>query len=122
MPPTVSCICPTFGRPERHQQAYHCFSGLSYPRKELLVLDDSRHPSPFFLALRDPRVRYWHSSSRKSIGRKRNELVSFAQGDVIQHQDDDDYYAPEYTRAMVDNLHDADLVKLSVFNIIHERD
>jgi len=120
--PVVSCICPTYGRPDRHQRAYHCFSSLSYPRKELLVLDDSQSPSRFFMTLRDPRVRYWHSPARKSVGRKRNELISLAQGDVIQHQDDDDHYAPEYTRVMVDHLLDADLVKLSVFNILNERD
>jgi hypothetical protein len=41
---------------------------------------------------------------------------------VIQHQDDDDLYAPDYTHAMVDRLGDGDLVKLCVFNIVHERD
>jgi glycosyltransferase involved in cell wall biosynthesis len=121
MLPLVSCICPTYNRHERHENAYRYFANQRYPNKELLILDDSKTLSPFFVRLRDPRVRYWHSKERRSIGRKRNNLISRARGCIIMHQDDDDRYGPNYLVSMTRRLRGSDLVKLSVFNIINER-
>ena len=87
----VSVICPTFNRHERHKNLYAAFSQQSYRECELLVLDDSREASPSFLALKNPRVQYLHSTTRESVGVKRNRLVEIATGDIIAHFDDDDY-------------------------------
>jgi len=121
-PPLVSHIVPTYKRPDRHESLYACFCESAWPNKELLIADELGEPSPFFLRLRDRRVRYWHSGKRTTIGDKRNFLVHKARGQIVQHQDDDDHYAQGYTHAMVARLSDCDLVKLSVFNILHERD
>jgi glycosyltransferase involved in cell wall biosynthesis len=121
MLPLVSVTMPTYERSDRHALAYSQFDCSRYPNKELLVLDDSLHPSPFFSSLADPRVVYLHSRLRMSVGAKRNELARRARGFAIVHQDDDDTYAPEYISAMVSHLWNADFVKLSVFNVLDER-
>ncbi len=109
----VSVICPTFNRPERHANLYATFAHQTYENRELLVLDDSPEPSPFFTNLRDPRVKYQHLPKRTSIGFKRNFLANIASGEFIAHFDDDDYYAPTYLAEMIEKLGSADLIKLS---------
>lgn len=47
-------------------------------------------------------------------------MIRKAQGEIIQHLDDDDWYAPEYTKTMIYHLWDVDLVKLTVFNVLDE--
>lgn len=119
-PRQVSVICPTFNRPHLHAQLYNVFQHQSYSNKELLVMDDSPTPSPFFTRpaiVQDKRVRYWHVTTRMSIGHKRNYLVQQSRGEYIAHFDDDDYYAPTYLEEMLRALTaaDADLVKPSVW-------
>jgi hypothetical protein len=120
--PLVSCICPTYGRAERHVDTYASFRRQTYPHKELLVLDDSPEPSPFFTRLVDWRVRYWHVPTRMSIGQKRNILIGRASGEIIAHQDDDDQYRKDYLTTMLARLGSRDFCKLSVFNIHNEKD
>jgi len=86
---------------------------------EWLILDDSPEPSPYFLGLADPRVRYQHSATRLTIGAKRNLLAEQAGAPVIAHFDDDDYYAPDYLKTMLEHLsrNGADMVKLSAWYI-----
>lgn len=120
--PLVSCISPTFDRADRHESLYASFDRQRYPYKELVVLDDSPEPSEFFLSLQDRRVRYRHDPTRLSIGSKRNACITASRGSVIAHLDDDDHYAKGYLGCMVQALKDADLVKLSVFNVYNEHD
>lgn len=107
----VSIICPTFNRPERHRNLYAAFYHQTYQNRELLILDDSPEPSPFFTRVQDNRVKYFHNPVRASIGQKRNLLCEKAAGEIIAHFDDDDYYAPTYLESMVKNLGEADLIK-----------
>jgi glycosyltransferase involved in cell wall biosynthesis len=118
----VSCICPTSNRRHnRHAQLYKCFTQQRYPYKELLLLDDPPFVSGFFGALKDYRVIYRSSPIRLSVGAKRNTLIKYSHGNVIVHFDDDDYYQPTYLSEMVGQLRTADFVKLSVFNIVDEK-
>jgi glycosyltransferase involved in cell wall biosynthesis len=123
---TVSVICPTFGRPERHKSLYDVFDSQDYPHKDLWLMDDSPEPSPFFaeLGARDRRVHYVHSSGRLTVGAKRNWLVNLSRGQVIAHFDDDDWYDPRYLASMVGALDEqkVDLVKLSVWRALCETD
>lgn len=102
--PLISVITPTYNRSKYHKQLYECFSSQTYPKKELLILDDSEEPSEFFTQLKDDRVSYTHTPSRLALGEKRNELLKKAKGDIIAHFDDDDLYAPQYLRFMAKNL------------------
>ena len=120
----VSVLCPTYGRPERHEQLHHVFDQQTWPDKDLWILDDSPAPSPFFRQLGDPRVRYLHSAERMTVGAKRNWLLACCHGDVVAHFDDDDWYAPDYLYIMVGALQrePLDFVKLSVWNAMSEAD
>lgn len=120
--PRVSVIVPTYSRPEYHEPLYRTFTAATYPSKELRVLDDSAAPSPFFSALRDPRVRYMWTPQRASIGTKRNELVAGAAGSVIVHQDDDDPYHPTWIETIVGRLGRNALTKSSNWILKSEYD
>lgn len=109
----ISIITPTYGRERHLPSLYRSFAEQTHDDRELLVHDDSPAPSPFFTALRDPRVSYRHTAARVTIGEKRNQLIERASGDLIAFFDDDDFYAPGYLTAMAAALADADLVKLS---------
>jgi glycosyltransferase involved in cell wall biosynthesis len=109
----LSVITPTFGRPEFLPAFYAGYAAQTLPDTELLVFDDSPHPSPFMQDLRDDRVRYHHQPERVSSGDKRNWMVERARGELIAHFDDDDHYTPRYLETMCAALGDAALVKLS---------
>jgi len=111
----VSVVCPTYGREEHGPGLYSIFHAQTYQDRELIVLDDSASPSQFFLDLKDPRVRYHHTSKRTTVGEKRNWLAQESSGELLAHFDDDDYYAPTYLEKMVEMLADSELVKLSAF-------
>lgn len=123
-PIRVSVLCPTYGRPERHEQLHRVFADQTWPDKDLWLLDDSPEPSPFFRQLQDRRVHYLHSAGRMPIGAKRNWLLACSRGDVIAHFDDDDWYAPDFLTTMVTALQEQklDFVKLSVWNALAEHD
>jgi glycosyltransferase involved in cell wall biosynthesis len=109
----VSVLTPTRNRESYIRNLYTYFKAQRYSDKELIILDDSPHPSLFFQNLNDPEVRYIHSDTVENGGQKRNRLIGQAGGEVLVHFDDDDYYAPHYIQTLVDHLGDADLVTLS---------
>ena len=98
--PLVSCIMPTYNRRAFLPLALESFSCQDYPAKELIIVDDGTD------IVRDlaegvPGVRYLHLPARVSIGEKRNRACMSAQGAVIAHWDDDDWYAPNRLRHQV---------------------
>jgi glycosyltransferase involved in cell wall biosynthesis len=121
--PKVSALCPTYGREQYGARLYEVFRSQTYENKELLILDDSDTPSSFFKNLTDPKVRYHHTTFRSPVGTKRNWLAENAEGQILAHFDDDDYYAPDYISAMVSAMGESDLVKLSgfyIFSVTHQ--
>ena len=88
----VSCIMPTYGRPDYVLESVAMFMAQDYSRKELLILNDC--PNQFFETA-VPNVRIFNSQSRfSSLGEKRNFLIEKAVGDLIAVWDDDDVYLP----------------------------
>jgi glycosyltransferase involved in cell wall biosynthesis len=118
----ISVICPTYNRHHRHANLYTAFNHQINIEAELLILDDSPTPSPFFLTLSDPRVNYQHLSKRMTIGSKRNLLIEKASGEIIAHFDDDDFYAPSYLFEMNRQRGQADFITLSKWLAWRERD
>ena len=118
MAPLVSIITPTWQRARFLPALARCVQRQRVDW-EWLVLDDSQEPDAWMqaLAASDPRVRYWHSPARLTIGTKRNQLIAQARGELIAHFDDDDHYAACYLDDMVRLLRErqADLIKLSGF-------
>ena len=126
-PVVVSVVVPTYNRHDRLAALYETFASQTLAQSgaaDLHVLDDSETPCPFFSSLQDPRVHYRHVGERMSIGAKRNALVQGASGEFIESFDDDDLYAPMYLERKLARMRStgADLLKLSVWNAICERD
>ncbi|MBM4356502.1 MAG: glycosyltransferase [Deltaproteobacteria bacterium] len=114
----ISVVTPTYQRQGWHELLYCVFDAQDWEDKELVVVDDSPEPSPFFSGLMDRRVVYRHARQRIPIGPKRDLLVRLARGEVIAHFDDDDYYAPDYLSWMHGELADHDAVKAGGFYIM----
>jgi hypothetical protein len=127
MKPVVSVIVPTYDRHDRHMALYETFASQTLAQQGLAdmhILDDSSTPSPVFSSINDSRVHYRHVPQRMSIGAKRNALAHGALGEYIEQFDDDDAYAVRYLERKLERMRatGADLLKLSVWNAICERD
>jgi glycosyltransferase involved in cell wall biosynthesis len=118
--PAISITTPSFGRQQLLERQHRNVLAQSEQDFEWLILDDSPAPAPYFAGLADPRIRYHHhAGARLSIGVKRNWLAERAEAPVIAHFDDDDYYAPDYLKTMLEKLsrHGADMVKFSAWHL-----
>lgn len=98
--PPVSCIMPTYNRRGFVPLALRSFLAQDYPRKELIVVDDGDAPVGD-LVEGLPGVRYLRLGGRATIGAKRNLACGLAEGQIIAHWDDDDWYAPDRLRYQV---------------------
>jgi glycosyltransferase involved in cell wall biosynthesis len=114
----VTIVTPTGGRPELLPGCYRVYASQDYEDRELLIYDDSPTPSDYMRRIRDPTVRYHHSTDKVCLGEKRDWLVREARGDIVVQFDDDDYYAPDYTTRMVRLLEGFDVVKLSGWFVV----
>ena len=97
--PLVSCIMPTYNRRDFLPLALESFSCQDYPAKELIVVDDGTD------IVRDvaegvPGVRYLHLPLAFPLARSGTGLLG-AEGAVIAHWDDDDWYAPNRLRHQI---------------------
>lgn len=105
----VSAIMPTRGRPQMARQALECFLAQKYPKKELVILDDEDEPSfenqwDFPLS-----VKYARTDRAMNIPQKRNECCRLAQGEIIMHQDSDDWSAAGRMQDQVTRLNQSGL-------------
>ncbi|HME08827.1 MAG TPA: glycosyltransferase family A protein [Bryobacteraceae bacterium] len=90
--PLISCVMPTYGRPNYVDEAVGMFVQQDYPAKELVILNDC--PGQVFHSDRAD-VRVINYDTRfPTLGEKRNVSVEFAQGEYIAVWDDDDAYLP----------------------------
>jgi glycosyltransferase involved in cell wall biosynthesis len=113
---TVSVITPTRNRERFLHNLESLVRHQTYPSLEWIIHDDSPAPSAHFASLADPRVKYLHSTAPLSIGEKRNRMVQIAEGGIIAHFDDDDYYSADYLATMVGRMDEGyDFVKLSAW-------
>ncbi|MDQ1639051.1 MAG: hypothetical protein QOF62_2390 [Pyrinomonadaceae bacterium] len=98
--PLVSCIMPTYNRRAFVPQALEYFLRQDYPNRELIIVDDG-NDAIGDLTENLPGVRYYRLPGRKSIGAKRNFACAQAQGEIIAHWDDDDWYSSDRLRYQV---------------------
>lgn len=92
--PLVSCLMPTGNRLEWVLQAISYFKRQNHPRRELIIIDDSRQSIEASLPC-DPRIRYIRVGAGMSIGEKRNRACEAARGTFLLHWDDDDWHGPD---------------------------
>jgi glycosyltransferase involved in cell wall biosynthesis len=92
--PLISCLMPTADRRPFVQIALDTFRSQTYPRKELLVIDDGIDPvEDIFRGAAD--VRYFRVPRISTIGSKRNLGWREARGSILAQWDDDDWYGPD---------------------------
>ncbi|HWI53962.1 MAG TPA: class I SAM-dependent methyltransferase [Symbiobacteriaceae bacterium] len=91
--PLVSCLCPTYGRPQMLREAIWSFLQQDYPNKELIIVND--HDQPVCLDREYPGVSVYNLPERlANLGEKRNHTVRLARGEILLNWDDDDLYLP----------------------------
>ena len=119
--PLVSIITPTKDRQHLLPALLQCVRAQSFTEIEWLIHDGSPQSDSMLGSLNDPRIKYMHVARSMSIGAKRNYLCRVAQGKIIAHFDDDDFYGQNYIRDMVSFMTDqkAHFVKLSGFFLYH---
>ena len=93
--PMVSCIMPTRNRRSFLSQALGYWSRQTYPHRELIIIDDGNDTVKDLIPPEDERIRYYRLDTPLSIGEKRNLACQLAQGEIIAHWDDDDWYSEE---------------------------
>lgn len=98
--PAVSCICPTYGRPELLEEAIYAFLCQDYPgRKELVVVNDYADQH---LTCDHADVRVFNILKRfRTLGEKMNAAVALAAHDLLFVWDDDDICLPHRLRFSV---------------------
>lgn len=92
--PPISCLCPTFGRPQRILEEAVCsFLNQDYPGpKELLILNDFTQQTIVF---DHPQVTVVNAAERfRTVGEKRNAAIALCRHDLLAVWDDDDIYLP----------------------------
>lgn len=90
--PLVSCVMPTYGRPDFVSESIGMFFAQDYPNKELIILNDCADQH---FECTSPNVRVINSEHRyPTLGEKRNAAIEAAKGEVIAVWDDDDIYLP----------------------------
>ena len=101
--PVVSCLCPTYRRPELLANSLACYLAQDYPSnlRELIILDDAGE-------FRSQDGEGWELISVKrrfrSLPEKYNALAGMARGDVLVVWEDDDVYLPWHISAHVTGL------------------
>lgn len=101
--PLVSCIMPTKNRRGFVEQALYYFEKQDYPHKELIIVDDGDDLVVDLVSQR-PYVRYFAPQYIHTVGAKRNFACEVAQGEIICHWDDDDWYDPTRLSYQVEPL------------------
>ena len=94
--PFVSVCTPTFNRRPFIKHLITCFNEQDYPkdRMEWIIVDDGSDKIED-LVNDIPQIKYIKLDEKVSLGKKRNIMHSYANGEIIVYMDDDDYYPPE---------------------------
>ena len=98
--PFVSCLCPTYRRPNLLENSIACFLAQDYPadRRELIVLDDAGE-------LENQTGDGWQIISIprrfRSLPEKFNALAGLARGEILVVWEDDDIYLPHHISSHV---------------------
>jgi glycosyltransferase involved in cell wall biosynthesis len=97
--PLVSIIIPTRNRPDLLRDALESVTRQTYPRWEIVVVNDGGEPIEPLV----PATVIEHRTS-KGPAAARNAAIAAAKGDVLAFLDDDDLYRPAHLALLVDAL------------------
>jgi glycosyltransferase involved in cell wall biosynthesis len=102
--PLVSVILPTRDRPRLLALALEYYRCQTYPRLELIVVDDGDLFPADATAIRALDGRLIRMPPGTPLGTKLNAGVEQANGTLCQKMDDDDWYAPTFMARMTSAL------------------
>jgi glycosyltransferase involved in cell wall biosynthesis len=99
--PAVSVVLTTRNRPRFLSVALACYRHQTYPRRELIVVDDGDEFPVDEAAVDAAGGRLVRVEPGTPLGTKLNRGVEAARGPLCQKMDDDDWYAPRFLETMV---------------------
>src|SRR5919197_2308128 len=102
--PIVSVILTTRDRPRLLALALAYFRHQTYPRRELIVVDDGDRFPADHSAVEAAGGCLVRVPPGTPLGTKLNRGLEAARGSLCQKMDDDDWYAPRFLDAMVSAL------------------
>lgn len=107
----VSCICPTYSRPELVKESIASFLAQDFNEEaELIVLNDCAEQELIYEHLN---VRVYNTKERfKTLGEKYNAMFEMAKGRFITPWEDDDIFLPHKLQYCYDKIKDLDYFKL----------
>src|SRR5438045_4181238 len=91
--PLVSVIMPVYNGAAYLAGALASISAQTYPRYELVVVNDGSTDDSAAIVQSFPNVRYVYQENQ-GIAAARNFGVSFSRGELVAFLDQDDYWAP----------------------------
>jgi glycosyltransferase involved in cell wall biosynthesis len=121
--PLVSCLMVTANRAALARRAVRCYLQQTYPRTELVVIDDGEEPMDEVLAEVPASELVYHKLERtpeSTLGKLRNVSLDAARGDYLLHWDDDDWYHPTRAAeqaAVLDAGHDVCTLQSSLMHL-----
>src|SRR2546423_12785563 len=104
--PFVSVVLTTRDRPRLLSIALACYKHQTYPKRELIVVDDGALFPADARAVAAVGGTLIRTEPGTPLGAKLNRGVSAARGPLCQKMDDDDWYAPRFLETMVSALRD----------------
>src|SRR6267142_4013109 len=103
--PLVSCLCITKNDLGQLRRAVRCFSGQSYPHKELVIVHEGLGTAvtDWLGRLKTINVKIVPVPIRpkKSLGELRNISIAHARGEYFCQWDDDDWYHRDRVRVQL---------------------
>lgn len=101
--PLVSCIMPTRNRRFFISQSIKYFLDQDYENKELIIIDDGDDLVSDIVP-KLPNIFYYKCDGKLTIGEKRNIGCAKANGDLIAHWDDDDWFSNQRLSIQIKSL------------------
>jgi glycosyltransferase involved in cell wall biosynthesis len=100
--PLVSVVLPTRSRASLLPRAIESILTQSYPRWELIVVDDAStdDTAAVLASFDDQRIRIYRGAGQ-GVGAARNLALDHAKGDLIAYVDDDNRMHPEWLKSVV---------------------
>lgn len=103
--PLVSIVVPTFNGARYLREALDSIAGQTYPRTEILVMDDaSSDETEEIVASYGARIAYHRQSQTRGIYANANDGIAIARGELIAIYHADDVYHPEIVEREVEYL------------------
>jgi glycosyltransferase involved in cell wall biosynthesis len=102
----VSVVIPTYNRPELLKRALSSAINQTYPKLEVIVVDDasSEDVEPIIARFDDPRIKFMRHQKNRGATAARNTGIEHSQGRYLSFLDDDDEWSPDKIAAQMEDL------------------